>query len=163
MATRALTIGIDARAADEVPAGRGRVVRELLRELSLRDEPHRYRLYARTAWEEPVDPRFTWGLIDAPDPQWNLRAARQASRDCDAFLSTNSYLTTWFTTIPSVPIVYDLVTFEPEMRPSRRSQLIERATMARLQTSKYTFGLAAVTANYKNKLRLQKLRLRRFF
>ena len=129
MATRALTIGIDARAAVEVPAGRGRVVRELLRELALREEPHRYRLYARAAWEEPVDPRFTWGLIDAPDPRWNLRAARQASRDCDVFLSTNSYLTTWFTTIPSVPIVYDLVTFEPEMRPSRRSQLIERATL----------------------------------
>lgn len=128
-APRPLTIGIDARAAVEVPAGRGRVVRELLTELARRDDPHTYRCYARTAWEEPRDPRFTWALTPAADPLWNLAAARRASRECDVFLSTNSYLTTWFLTIPGVPIVYDLVTFEPSMRPSRRSMLIERATL----------------------------------
>ena len=129
MATRALTIGIDARAAAEVPAGRGRVVRELLRALAERDDPHTYRCYARTAWDGVDDPRFAWELIDAADPRWNLRAARRASRQCDVVLSTNSYLTTWFLTVPGVPIVYDLVTFEPTMQPSRRSMLIERATL----------------------------------
>jgi alpha-1,3-rhamnosyl/mannosyltransferase len=124
-----LTIGIDARAAVEVPAGRGRVVRELLKALAARDDQHRYRCYARTDWKEPLGTRFTWSLIPAADPLWNLRAARRASRQCDVFLSTNSYLTTWFLTIPGVPIVYDLVTFEPAMRPSRRSMLIERATL----------------------------------
>jgi len=44
-----MTIGIDARAVVEVPAGRGRVVRELLRALAAReDDGHRYILYVRS-------------------------------------------------------------------------------------------------------------------
>ncbi len=126
-----LTIGIDARAAVEVPAGRGRVVRELLRALSARGEDnHRYVLYARCAWEEQqLDERFCWHLIEADDPWWHLRAARAANSKCDVFLSSNSYLTAWFLRIPCVPIVYDLAAFEPSMRPNRRSTLIEHATL----------------------------------
>jgi glycosyltransferase involved in cell wall biosynthesis len=124
-----LIIGIDARAATEVGAGRGRVVRELLRALAVRPESHRYRCYARTAWDGVADARFEWVLVDARDPWWNLLTARRASRECDVFLSTNSYLTTWFLTVPGVPIVYDLVTFDPRMRPNRRSALIERLTI----------------------------------
>ena len=79
--SRALQIGIDARAAVEVPAGRGRLVRELLRELALRDDPHRYLLYARTEWREgKLDERFRWRLIAARDPRWHLLAARAANR-----------------------------------------------------------------------------------
>jgi glycosyltransferase involved in cell wall biosynthesis len=124
-------IGIDARAATEVPAGRGRVVRELLRALAARDEDgHRFALYARQAWPEvELDERFQWRLIDAGDPWWHLLAARAANRECGAFLSSNSYLTTWFLRVPAVPIVYDLTTFVPSMRPNRRSTLIERATL----------------------------------
>jgi glycosyltransferase involved in cell wall biosynthesis len=126
-----LTIGIDARAAAEVPAGRGRVVRELLRALSARtDDGHRYVLYARRAWEEqPLDERFSWRLIDAGDPWWHVKAARAANRTCGVFLSSNSYLTTRFLRIPTVTIVYDLTTFEPSMRPNRRSTVIERLTL----------------------------------
>ncbi len=124
-----MTIGIDARAAVEVPAGRGRVVRELLRELAAREDSHSYRCYARTAWDEPADERFQWRLLGVRDPLWNFRAARAASRECDVFLSSNSYLTTWFLTIPGVPIVYDLVAFELSMRPNRRSAAIERLTL----------------------------------
>jgi glycosyltransferase involved in cell wall biosynthesis len=127
--TSTLTIGIDARAASEVPAGRGRVVRELLRALAAREESHRYVLYTRTAWEEPLDERFSWRPIKASDPWWNLLAARAASRECDVLLSSNSYLTAIFTRVPTVAIVYDMVTFEPAMRPNRRSSLIERLTL----------------------------------
>jgi glycosyltransferase involved in cell wall biosynthesis len=124
-------IGIDARAAAEVPAGRGRVVRELLRSLAEReDDGSRYVLYARTPWRErPLDERFRWSTIEARDPWWHLRAARRANRECDVFLSTNSYLTARFLRIPCVPIVYDLVTFERSMQPNRRSQVIERLTL----------------------------------
>ena len=76
--TRALRIGIDARAAVEVPAGRGRVVRELLRALAAREDEgqQRYVLYARQAWrEQPLDGRFRWRTIDARDPWWHVRAA----------------------------------------------------------------------------------------
>ena len=125
-----LTIGIDARAAAEEIAGGGRVVRELVRALAAREEPHRYRLYARERWEEPLDARFTWALSPRPDPWWNLGAARRASRDCDVLLSTNSYLTAWFTTSPTVLEVYDMVAFDPDLRPSPRAGAIERATLA---------------------------------
>ncbi len=149
MSTRTLTLGIDARAAVEVPAGRGRLVRELLRALAARpdDGCWRYVLYARRAWRDrsrgtlafgehprfgqPLDGRFQWREIAARDPWWHVRAARAADRECDVFLSTNSYLTGWLLHIPDVPIVYDLVPFEPALLPNRRSAVIERLTLGR--------------------------------
>jgi glycosyltransferase involved in cell wall biosynthesis len=127
-----LLIGIDARAAAEVTAGRGRVVRELLRALAARaDDGHRYLLYARQRWQgAPLDERFRWHLIAAADPWWHLLSARAANRACSVFLSSNSYLTSWFLRIPTVTIVYDLVTFEPGMQPKGRSKVIERLTLA---------------------------------
>jgi glycosyltransferase involved in cell wall biosynthesis len=129
---RAFTIGIDARAAVEVPAGRGRVVRELLRSLAARaDDGHRYILYARRAWDElELDGRFAWCTIAARDPWWHVSAARAANRACDVFLSSNSYLTVLFLRIPAVTIIYDLAAFEPAMRPNARSTIIERLTLA---------------------------------
>ena len=126
---RPLTIGIDARAATEVPAGRGSVVRELLRALSAREDPHTYRCYARARWHEPLDHRFHWELIGTPDPIWHARTAAAASRECDVFLSSNSYLTVPLLRVPAVAIVYDLITFDPAMSPNRRSALIERLTL----------------------------------
>jgi glycosyltransferase involved in cell wall biosynthesis len=126
-----LTLGIDARAAVEVPAGRGRVVRELLRALSEReDDGVRYVLYARTPWrEQELDERFRWCAIEAGEPWWHVRAARRANAECAAFLATNSYLTSRFLRVPCVPIVYDLVAFDRSMHPNRRSQVIERLTL----------------------------------
>jgi glycosyltransferase involved in cell wall biosynthesis len=120
-----LRIGIDARAAAEEPAGRGRYVRELLRELERDGRGHEFRLYARTPWDVALD----WQLVDAPDPLWHVRAARAVSRDCDVLLSTNSYLTAWFTSVPTVVVVHDLVPWMPAMHPQRRAALIERATI----------------------------------
>jgi glycosyltransferase involved in cell wall biosynthesis len=129
---RELTIGIDARAAVEVQAGRGRVVRELLRALTEReDDGARYVLYARTPWrEQSLDGRFRWCAIAAREPWWHVRAARRANRECEAFFATNSYLTSQFLRIPCVPLVHDLVTFDRTMRPNRRSRVIEQLTLA---------------------------------
>jgi glycosyltransferase involved in cell wall biosynthesis len=129
--TGALTIGIDARAAVEVPAGRGRVVRELLRALAERtDDDLRYVLYARTPWREQVlDERFRWCAVEAREPRWHVHAARRANRECDAFFATNSYLTPQFLRIACVPLVHDLVTFDRTMRPNRRSRAIEQLTL----------------------------------
>ncbi len=63
-----MIVGIDARAAAEETAGRGRYVRELLRALAGRDDDHRYVLYTRNPWEEPLDARFEWRSIRARDP-----------------------------------------------------------------------------------------------
>ncbi len=128
MSSAGLTIGIDARAAAEVPAGRGRFVRELLLALAARSDPHRYRLYLRERWEAPLDERFAQIEIALPDPLWHGAAARRAS-ECDVFLSTNSYLTAWLLRVPCAVVVYDLIAFRPDARPQRRAALIERATI----------------------------------
>lgn len=126
-----MRIGIDARAAAESPAGGGRYVREMLRHLAQIDRDHSYLLYARRPWTEgELDSRFEWRLIPSGDPIWHLRTAIAASRACDAYLSTNSYLTLWGAWVPSVAVVYDLIAFHSELRPQRRASLIERLTLA---------------------------------
>jgi alpha-1,3-rhamnosyl/mannosyltransferase len=122
-------IALDARAAVEEPAGRGRVLRELLAALCRRDDDHEYLLYGRSVWEEPLDDRFRWRLRSFPDPLWNLWAGVDASRRAEVFLSTNSYLTAWVTTVPTVVVVYDTVAWDAPDSAQRRAQLIERATI----------------------------------
>ena len=128
-ALRPVRIGIDARAAVEVAGGRGRFVRELLLALARRDDDARFVCYARKRWSEPLGERFAWRLIDAPDPLWHARTALAANRECDTFLSTNSYLTAWFTRIPTVLVIYDMVAFDRAHRPNLRSAVIERLTL----------------------------------
>jgi len=120
-------MGIDARAVTEVPAGRGRVVRELLAALARLDGEESWLLYAREA--APVPGRVAWREVGLPDPAWHVATAARASRECAAFLSTNSYLTAWFTRCPTVVLVYDLVAFRPGARVQRRAGAIERATI----------------------------------
>ncbi len=144
---RPLTIGIDARAAVEVPAGRGRVVRELLTALAEREDPHRYVCFARERWDAVRDERFEWRTIAARDPWWHVRAARDANKHCDVFLSSNSYLTVWFLRVPAVPIVYDLVTFDRRLKPNRRSMVIERLTLSlALRRSARVVAISEATA-----------------
>jgi glycosyltransferase involved in cell wall biosynthesis len=131
---RPLTLGIDARAAAEVPAGRGRVVRELLAALAGLPEAAgvRFRLYAREPWAgAPSDPALQWVPSSLPDPLWHLVTALRATRECDAFLSTNSYLTAWFTRVPTIVLVHDLVAFVDGASAQSRAARIERATIAR--------------------------------
>jgi len=121
--------GIDARAAAEVPAGRGRYVRELLKALdTLDDDGARYRLYARERWDA-LSARFAWSRLGVSDPLWHVAAAARASRSCDVFLSTNSYLTAWFTTVPTAIVVYDLVPFVAGAEAQARAARIERVTI----------------------------------
>lgn len=85
-------------------------------------------LYTRRAWDEPLDDRFRWPLIDAPDPWWHVRTAA-ASRHDDRFISTNSYLTVWMLRPPSTVFVYDLVPWVDAARAQQRAARIERATI----------------------------------
>lgn len=122
--------GIDARAAAEVPAGRGRYVRELLDALAADGESDTYALFARSRHAAHLPPdRFRWALSRARDPLWHLRTAAGASRSCSAFLSTNSYLTAWGTWIPTAVVVYDLVPFIEGAKAQARAARIERATI----------------------------------
>jgi glycosyltransferase involved in cell wall biosynthesis len=125
-----MIIGVDARAAAEEPAGRGRVLRELLPALASRGDPHRYLLYCRRSWTgAALDERFRWMPLGLPDPAWHAVAALRANRACDAFLSTNSYLTAWVLRVPCVVVVYDMVAFLPQAHAQKRAARIERATI----------------------------------
>ena len=124
---RPLRIAVDARAAAEVPAGRGRYVRELLRALARLDAPHRYDLLCRTPWDGDLDARFRWIGIHAGGPRWLLGAAR-AARRADVLLATSSYALCGLVDRPSAATVFDLVAFDREMRAPRGS-LFERATL----------------------------------
>jgi glycosyltransferase involved in cell wall biosynthesis len=73
--------------------------------------------------------RLCWVPIELPDPMWHAVAALRASRECDAFLSTNSYLTAWFTRVPTIVLVHDLVPFVEGTRAQSRAARIERATI----------------------------------
>jgi glycosyltransferase involved in cell wall biosynthesis len=128
---KSLRIGIDARAAAEVPAGRGRYVRELLRALAKRNDPHRYLLYVRRRWEEPLDERFSWRERELPEAIWHIRAARAANAECDVFLATNSYVTPWFLRIPTALVVHDLIPFQQGVHANRRAAVIETVTIRR--------------------------------
>lgn len=123
------TFGVDARAAAEVPAGRGRYVRELLAALAADGEQDRYRLYARRPHGTQPPDRFAWELSGLRDPLWHLATARRASRSTSAFLSTNSYLTAWATTVPTAVVVYDMVAFLADQHAQARAGRIERATI----------------------------------
>src|SRR5438067_13288060 len=71
--------------------------------------------------------RMAYWTANAATP--SVPSARAASRECDVFLSTNSWLTAWFTRVPTVVVVHDMVPWKPEMAPQRRAALIERATI----------------------------------
>jgi alpha-1,3-rhamnosyl/mannosyltransferase len=126
-----MRIAIDARAASEVPAGRGRYVRELLRGLARLDADHLYVLYARERWDDEMlagDPRFHWRHVGAGEPQWSALAAVHATRECDVVLAANSYLMAALAGVPALTTVYDLTTFRADIALPRGARL-ERVTL----------------------------------
>jgi alpha-1,3-rhamnosyl/mannosyltransferase len=122
-------IAIDARAAAEVRAGRGRYFRELLEALAGLDADHEYLLYARTAWpSERLDPRFRWRLVSARGLRWPLAAGRAMSRSADVAFACSSYAVTAPWRIPGAALVHDLAAFDRRWQTPRASAF-ERLTL----------------------------------
>jgi glycosyltransferase involved in cell wall biosynthesis len=125
----AVRIAIDARAAAEVPAGRGRYVRELLRGLAALDADHEYRLWARVPWlGATFDSRFAWRALGAPGLSWPLVAGHEMSRWAEAALASTSYAMTAPWRLPGAAIVWDFAAFDRRWRTPRGS-LLERVTL----------------------------------
>jgi glycosyltransferase involved in cell wall biosynthesis len=123
-------VGLDARAAVEDRAGRGRVTREIA--AHLRETGHGVRFVAYSRSKTPFrDGGSGWTplALRAPPPLWHAQVARDANRRCDVFLSTNSYITPRFLRIPSAIVVYDLVAFTAFDAAHRRARLNERVTL----------------------------------
>ena len=124
-----MRIAIDARAAAEVPAGRGRYVRELLRGIARRGDDHEYLLYARTPWAEgDLDERFQWVTPRAPGLSWPIAAGAGMSRSADVALACNSYAMALPWRIPGTVMVWDFAPFDRDLQPPRGS-LLERLTL----------------------------------
>jgi alpha-1,3-rhamnosyl/mannosyltransferase len=122
-------IAIDARAAAEVPAGRGRYVRELLRALDALDHPHELLLLGRRPWGEgELGDRVRWVCPQAPGPLWMAAAARVADRQSDVVLSTISYALTALVRRPTAAVVFDFVAFDREFG-APHGALLERLTL----------------------------------
>ncbi|MGH3991361.1 MAG: glycosyltransferase, partial [Pseudonocardiaceae bacterium] len=103
-----LRVGIDARAAAEVPAGRGRYVRELVRALHALGGQVSPLLFGRRAW--PLE-GSKWRLIPTREPFWGAHAGLVAARHCDVLLASNSYLMS-IAPRPVVVVVQDLFGFD---------------------------------------------------
>ncbi len=124
-----MRIAIDARAAAEVPAGRGRYVRELVKGLARARADHEYVLYARTPWSEaPADPRMRWRTFSAPGLAWPLAAGAMMNRGADVALACTSYALTVPWRLPGACIVWDFSPFDRSLSPPRGSGL-ERVTL----------------------------------
>jgi glycosyltransferase involved in cell wall biosynthesis len=122
-------IAIDARAAAEVPAGRGRYVRELIEGLGRIEVDHEFLLYAREPWlEGKLDSRFRWTTFQAPGLAWPLLAGARMSRSAEVGLACTSYAITVPWRIPGAAIVWDFAPFDRDLRAPRGS-LFERVTL----------------------------------
>jgi glycosyltransferase involved in cell wall biosynthesis len=108
MARAPLRVGIDARAAAEVPAGRGRYVREIVRALLALNAEADPLLFARRAW--PLE-GTRWRLIPTREPFWGAHAGLVAARECDVVLASNSYLMA-IAPLPVVVVVQDVFGFD---------------------------------------------------
>lgn len=124
-----MRIAIDARAAAEVPAGRGRYVRELIRGLGRLEADHAFILHAREPWVEPnLNGRFSWRTYPAPAPSWPLIAGWRMSRAADVGLACTSFAMTAAWRIPGAAIVWDFAPFDRRFQTPRGS-LLERLTL----------------------------------
>jgi alpha-1,3-rhamnosyl/mannosyltransferase len=122
-------IAIDARAAADVPAGRGRYVRELLNGLARLDADHEFLLYAARPWTEGrLDERFRWQQVSAPGVAWPISAGRRMSAQAQVGLACTSYAMTVAWRVPGAVVVHDLAAFDRALRTPRGS-LLERATL----------------------------------
>ena len=102
------------------------MARELLRALAGRDDPTATAATRARAGTSVGTSASSGGWSGLRDPWWHARVAALASRECDVFLSTNSFVTACLTRCPTVPVVYDLVTFDRSLSPKRRSVIVER-------------------------------------
>jgi glycosyltransferase involved in cell wall biosynthesis len=124
-----MTIALDARVAAEVPAGRGRYVRELIRNLVPLLGEHRLELYARERWQElPDSEQVSWRTLPGSDLGWAWAAGRAMRGNCDVALATSSYLLCAAAGAPVHSMVWDLAPFHRELHSSRGS-VFERVTL----------------------------------
>lgn len=117
---RAVRIAVEAWSAAEVPAGRGRYLRELLKAIAALAPPHEIVLFGAEPWG---DLPFEWRL--GPKRPWEVA---RAARGFDVLFAPTSYLACALSPVPSVGVVFDLVAFDRANKPPRGAYL-ERATL----------------------------------
>ena len=125
-----MRVAVEAWAAEEVRAGRGRYVREVLRAIAaLAPADLEFVLLCREPWAgADLGPRMRWRPVPGTGPLWTARAARVARVEADVLLATTSYALPALTPLPSVVVVYDFVAFDRALSPPAGA-LLERVTL----------------------------------
>ena len=115
-----MRIAVEAWAAAEVPAGRGRYERELLRAMAALEPPHEIVLFAAEPWGELP---FEWRL--GPKRPWEVA---RAARGFDVLFTPTSYLAAALAPVPAVAFVHDLIAFDRANKPPHGA-VLERLTL----------------------------------
>lgn len=124
-----MRIGLDVREAEGQPAGKGRVVKELAERLPAVMPKDEFFFYTKQRFPLKTPPNVTWREVHSRSLLWHRKVAKQANKECDAYLATSSYLTQRWLKIPFAMVVYDLISFKDFAVPQRRAKAIERATL----------------------------------
>ncbi|QQG49777.1 MAG: glycosyltransferase family 4 protein [Candidatus Berkelbacteria bacterium] len=126
--TSSVRIAIDGREAVSHGAGKGRYIREIIRELSKLDHDNDYVIYSKQPLELELGANFESVIIGGTAGLRQLWLARDAQRrGCKVLFSPTGYLTTVFSRIPVVQAVHDLAIFTtPEARPALKTLISER-------------------------------------
>lgn len=122
-----MRIAIEAWPAADVPAGRGRYVRELLRAMAALKTGHEFTLLTRRPWEDLGD-GMAWKCVSGAGPAWAVKAAVRETSGHDVVLATASYALPALSRTPAAAVVYDLVAFDRELGAPRGAAL-ERLTL----------------------------------
>lgn len=123
-----MNIAVDAREAAGVPAGKGRYVIEIIKNLAVIDRQNNYFLYTKQPIDLELPANFEVVIIGGPPGGRQLWLAKDARRrDCQLLFAPTGYLPVIFSLIPCVATVHDLALFvTKQAKPALKTLLAER-------------------------------------
>lgn len=123
-----MNIAVDAREAAGVPAGKGRYVIEIIKNLAVIDRQNNYFLYTKQPINFKLPANFKVVMIGGPPGLRQLWLAFDAQRkDCQLLFAPTGYLPVIFSFIPCVVTIHDLALFvTKQAKPALKTLLAER-------------------------------------
>lgn len=127
-----MKIGYDAREVFGNPAGKGQVAKKLLFALAALDTTNEYFVFVDRNDPLSLPKNFHIHHVTAPSLFWHVAVARRlVSLGIDVYLSPTSYIVPALSSVPTVPLVHDLIAFLKVTAHQEKATLVERLTLAR--------------------------------
>ncbi|MFA5927105.1 MAG: glycosyltransferase family 1 protein [Patescibacteria group bacterium] len=146
-----MKFAIDVREVGEMRAGKGYYVFELVNHLAQIDHENEYVLYTNKSFLWQLPKNFSLKVVLGRSIMWHKRLASQMEKDSiNAFLSTLSYLSALFSSVPTVLVVHDLAVFYAPIKSKRKSVIAEKLTLNR--AAKRAERIIAVSETTKSEL-----------